>query len=252
MRHGVFNWRVHYYNTNLKETATTATYYNQYLAASGADEVITDQVKDYISNYFQTMNVKEFISRDEMAQIIAQISTGVMNRLPTDTLSSGQELKVKEMISKAVIEAANDNNNQATDNTGADATVITEELQSYIKTTIVPNITAEIQINQGAIDDLKKSLADLSEKYKENQKEYDALIDSIGSKLGKLDKNGATNDDVANLKKDLEKLSKVLGDYKSSSSSDVTDVSKELEAAKKIFSLRSINTRKYRTSSLHR
>ena len=224
---------VHYYNTNLKETATTATYYNQYLAASGADEVITDQVKDYISNYFQTMNVKEFISQDEMAQIIAQISTGVMNRLPTDTLSSGQELKVKEMISKAVIEAANDNNNQATDNTGADATVITEELQSYIKTTIVPNITAEIQINQGAIDDLKKSLADLSEKYKENQKEYDALIDSIGSKLGKLDKNGATNDDVANLKKDLEKLSKVLGDYKSSSSSDVTDVSKELEAAKK-------------------
>ena len=179
---------VHYYNTNLKETATTATYYNQYLAASGADEVITDQVKDYISNYFQTMNVKEFISQDEMAQIIAQISTGVMNRLPTDTLSSGQELKVKEMISKAVIEAANDNNNQATDNTGADATVITEELQSYIKTTIVPNITAEIQINQGAIDDLKK---------------------------------------------DLEKLSKVLGDYKSSSSSDVTDVSKELEAAKK-------------------
>ena len=157
---------VHYYNTNLKETATTATYYNQYLAASGADEVITDQVKDYISNYFQTMNVKEFISQDEMAQIIAQISTGVMNRLPTDTLSSGQELKVKEMISKAVIEAANDNNNQATDNTGADATVITEELQSYIKTTIVPNITAEIQINQGAIDDLKKSLADLSEKYK--------------------------------------------------------------------------------------
>lgn len=125
---------VHYYNTNLKETATTATYYNQYLAASGADEVITDQVKDYISNYFQTMNVKEFISQDEMAQIIAQISTGVMNRLPTDTLSSGQELKVKEMISKAVIEAANDNNNQATDNTGADATVITEELQSYIKT----------------------------------------------------------------------------------------------------------------------
>ena len=93
---------VHYYNTNLKETATTATYYNQYLAASGADEVITDQVKDYISNYFQTMNVKEFISQDEMAQIIAQISTGVMNRLPTDTLSSGQELKVKEMISKAV------------------------------------------------------------------------------------------------------------------------------------------------------
>ena len=137
------------------------------------------------------------------------------------------------MISKAVIEAANDNNNQATDNTGADATVITEELQSYIKTTIVPNITAEIQINQGAIDDLKKSLADLSEKYKGNQKEYDALIDSISSKLGKLDKNGATNDDVANLKKDLEKLSKVLGDYKSSSSSDVTDVSKELEAAKK-------------------
>ncbi len=59
------------------------------------------------------------------------------------------------------------------------------------------------------------------------------MIDSIGSKLGKLDKNGATNDDVANLKKDLEKLSKVLGDYKSSSSSDVTDVSKELEAAKK-------------------
>lgn len=224
---------VHYYNTNLKETATTATYYNQYLAASGADEVITDQVKDYISNYFQTMNVKEFISQDEMAQIIAQISTGVMNRLPTDTLSSGQELKVKEMISKAVIEAANGNNNQATDNTGADATVITEELQSYIKTTIVPNITAEIQINQGAIDDLKKSLADLSEKYKGNQKEYDALIDSISSKLGKLDKNGATNDDVANLKKDLEKLSKVLGDYKSSSSSDVTDVSKELEAAKK-------------------
>ena len=224
---------VHYYNTNLKETATTATYYNQYLAASGADEVITDQVKDYISNYFQTMNVKEFISQDEMAQIIAQISTGVMNRLPTDTLSSGQELKVKEMISKAVIEAANDNNNQATDNTGANATVITEELQSYIKTTIVPNITAEIQINQGAIDDLKKSLADLSEKYKGNQKEYDALIDSISSKLGKLDKNGATNDDVANLKKDLEKLSKVLGDYKSSSSSDVTDVSKELEAAKK-------------------
>ena len=102
------------------------------------------------------MNVKEFISQDEMAQIIAQISTGVMNRLPTDTLSSGQELKVKEMISKAVIEATNDNNNQATDNTGADATVITEELQSYIKTTIVPNITAEIQINQGAIDDLKK------------------------------------------------------------------------------------------------
>lgn len=62
------------------------------------------------------------------------------------------------MISKAVIEAANENNNQATDNTGADATVITEELQSYIKTTIVPNITAEIQINQGAIDDLKNRL----------------------------------------------------------------------------------------------
>lgn len=224
---------VRYYNTNLKETATTATYYNQYLAASGADEVITDQVKDYISNYFQTMNVKEFISQDEMAQMIAQISTGVMNHLPTDTLSSGQELKVKEMISKAVIEAVNENNNQATDNTGTDATVITEELQSYIKTTIVPNITAEIQINQGAIDDLKKSLADLSEKYKGNQKEYDALIDSISSKLGNLDKNGATNDDVANLKKDLEKLSQVLGDYKSSSSSDVTDVSKELEAAKK-------------------
>ncbi len=224
---------VHYYNTNLKETATTATYYNQYMAASGAEEVITDQVKDYISNYFQTMNVKEFISQDEMAQMIAEISTGVINSLPTDSLSSGQELKVREMISKAVIEASNEKNSEATDTTGKDTTVITEELQNYIKQVIVPNITADIQINEGAIEDLKKSLADLSEKYKGNQKEYDALIDSISSKLGTLDKNGATNDDVASLRKDLEKLSEVLGNYKSSSSSDLTDVTSELDKTKK-------------------
>lgn len=140
---------VHYYNTNLKETATTATYYNQYLAASGADEVITDQVKDYISNYFQTMNVKEFISQDEMAQIIAQISTGVMNRLPTDTLSSGQELKVKEMISKAVIEAANDNNNQAI--TGAQGTGKTTFLRSTIR--FIPHeFSLRIQENQSELN----------------------------------------------------------------------------------------------------
>lgn len=156
------------------------------------------------------------------------------------------------MISKAVIEAANDNNNQATDNTGANATVITEELQSYIKTTIVPNITAEIQINQGAIDDLKKSLADLSEKYKGNQKEYDALIDSISSKLGKLDKNGATNDDVANLKKTLKNYQRFWAIISPLQAQMSRTSRRNWRQLKKIFSQRSINTRKYRTSSLRR
>lgn len=207
-------------------SGVTGSYEDEFTASSSED-FIKSEMQDYIKNYFQTTTVTEYISEEDMAKIIAEISTGVLNSLPESTLSENETFKIREMISEAITEEIT-NLNSGKEISSEYTTVLTEQLQDYINKTIVPNITADIQISKGAIDDLKSSLSNLSTEYKLSQTEYDLLIDDLYSKFANLDKNSGSVTDITNIKNDITKLSEVLESYKSSTSSQTTTLEKEL------------------------
>ena len=97
-----------------------------------------------------------------------------------------------------------------------------------------PNITAITQISNGKVEDLKGSLTKMSEEYTANKSKYDKIIDELTKKIENLSKVSATSvasaseTDLESIQKNIYELQKIITDYRTQSSSNVTTVEQEM------------------------
>ena len=102
-------------------------------------------------------------------------------------------------------------------------------MNSYIDETIVPRLTALIQINSNDIANLKKSLASLSTEYKQNKSQYDTAIAGVKQAMSS---GTVSSQEVTELKKNMSVLEGTLQNYKSDTATEATSLNNELTYAK--------------------
>lgn len=191
-------------------------------------ELLMEEVKDSLNTYFEQTRLVDCISDSDLEELTALISAGVFNSLPEDTLTESEKNDVRLLISSSVVDVVTDLNSQLSEEKKyADSSVsaLDSELRTYISRTVVPQLTATIQINSGQIDDLKNSLAKLSTTYNTNKTEYDAIIDNIYSLIG-----DSSEENTTYIMNEINNLTEVLENYKSESSADLTDVENEISS----------------------
>lgn len=197
------------------------------------NQVIEETLGEYLNDYL--VDTEGNISDEEMEQIIAQISAGVLNSVP-DTLNADEKREIRALVADAVDQAVKEKNRLA-DSSITYITSTDAELKQYIEKTVVPQMSALIQINAGEIDDLKRSLAASSANYKTDMENFDAQIDEISNNLSK------SSGDREKLESQIKSLNRALENYRSTSAETVTDLDTEVAAAKQaIETLRSMET----------
>ncbi len=204
----------------------TGTYENS--IAFGGQDILSDELGTYINNYFVKNGVTEYMTEEEEAQLIAEISAGVLNSLPASNVSEEDMTTIRTLITTSVqAQAAKYNADKEATATSA---VLTPELEEYINSTVVPNLTAQVQMYNGETEDLKESLEAISAGYIEDKAAYDKLINSVSTQLKEMDIKAASEEEVDAVKKDLASLSKVLVNYKSLQAADLTSIKEEIAA----------------------
>lgn len=182
------------------------------------EDSLSTTLKDYLSD-------KEgSISDEEMEQIIAQISTGVLNSVPDD-FDTSKKMEIRALVADAVNQAVSEKN-ASSDSSVTYITNTDGGLKQYIDKTIVPRTSALIQINAGDIDDIKTSLAESSNEYKSDKTSFDSQIDALSASLGK------SSEDEEKLKSQIQSLNKIFDDYCSNEAATVTSHADEIVAAK--------------------
>lgn len=212
-------------------------YADQEQYASAVDDGISSSLKDYMSQVTDE-NGNQVISDEAVEEIIAQITNGVLNSLP-ETIQNDENTVayIREMIATAVTEEIKENNeNVMSSEDYIVTTSASKDTLYYIDNVVVPMLTAELQISEGEVDDLKNSLTTISHTYKTDSDKYDSLINDISARLTKLEeivKNSSSTSETTNnssttnistkdydkeiqaLMSDLKSLEGALTDYKS-------------------------------------
>lgn len=219
-------------------------------------ELLTEQIRAGINTYFNDANLTDVVSDTDVEELTAMITAEVLNSLPEDSLSETEENAVRLIVSDSVTSAIslqNDANKEqaeaaaaeAVETATSDVTVqintanaeTVSALKEYVKNTVVPKLTATIQLNAGCIDDLKTSLSALSTEYNTNKEEYDAIIDEIAQKLDTVGVNVTTQSStLVEVKTDLARLDKVLSNYKSANATDIASVESEIVSIQSLLS----------------
>ena len=146
--------------------SNTGSYDNEY--AYGSQEDLEKQVREYISNYFTTQNVGK-LSDDELAELIAEITNGVLNNVETDNvetqLSAEQQNEIRAIIADAAKKSVDEYNKAlAADQASGITESVKNELIQYIDNTVVPGLTKQITENTNSISTLKQMFSNLEAK----------------------------------------------------------------------------------------
>ena len=257
-----------------KSAGKEAKYTNQEQYASATDDGVSSSLKAYM-NQMTDENGNKVISDEAAEEIIAQITNGVLNSLP-ETLQNDEETVsyIREMIATSVTEQIKENNeNVMSSEDYAVTTSASKDTLYYIDNVVVPMLTAELQISNGEVEDLKNSLTTISKTYSTDSNKYDSLINDISTRLSKLEKtvnnsstsNSSNNSSTTNtsntttgkdydkeiqaLLSDLSSLESVLTNYKSVTSRQITTLEDEIASAKETFN-ESLNALATRTEEL--
>lgn len=186
------------------------------------NQIIEDNLSTTLKDYLSDKDGS--ISDEEMEQIIAQISTGILNSVPDD-FDTNTKMEIRALVADAVNQAVSEKN-ASSDSSVTYITNTDGGLKQYIDKTIVPRTSALIQINAGDIDDIKTSLAESSNEYKSDKTSFDSQIDALSASLGK------SSEDEEKLKSQIQSLNKIFDDYCSNEAATVTSHADEIVAAK--------------------
>ena len=192
-------------------------------------EVLEEVIVESISTYFEESSITDYISQDDMELLIAEITTGVLNSLPQDLLSEEEMDAVRNIVNEAIEEMAEEQNKKIKDEIQKNSVVITSELKEYVNDVVVPTLTATIQINSGAITDLRESLSEISNKYNSDKKKYNQLFDELKEQLDNIANDSVKAEEIVAVKETIRELSEVFEEYKSINSAEITTLAKELE-----------------------
>ena len=215
--------------------------------SSSYDAAEEASMEEYIRTIVGDMFVEYQVvtmAEADIDRLTATITTGVLNSLPQDMMTEEVKDEIRGMVDSAVNAAVEEKIETVVDSKlEANNEAVIEAMKAYIDSDIVPSMTALIQINAGAISDLKTSLSTLSTQYNDDKKRYDEVIDTIQKDLESLKggKTGAIGEEVEKLKKDLSDLAVVLDEYKSINSAEVTTLAAELASLRSM--ILDMNTR---------
>lgn len=212
---------------------TTETSYADTAQYASSDEALQSSVKNYVSKYMGESEENAVISDEAAQEIIASITTGVLNSLP-ETMQNDEETVeyIRSMISTAVAEEIDANNEKLMSSEDYEVTTTaSKDMLYYIDNVVVPMLTAELQMDAGEIEDLKETLASTSTTYVSNSKDYDEIIKNITDRLNaiKTQENINYDDEIAGLFSDLGQLEEILVQYRSASSTQITTTADELQ-----------------------
>lgn len=212
---------------------TTETSYVDTAQYASSDEALQSSVKSYVSKSIGDADENAVISDEAAQEIIASITTGVLNSLPETMQNDEETVKyIRNMISTAVADEIKANNEKLMSSEGYEVTTTaSKDMLYYIDNVVVPMLTAEFQMDAGEIDDLKETLASTSKTYVTNSKDYDAIIKNITERLNAIKTQDSINydDEIAGLFSDLGQLEEILVQYRSASSTQITTTAEELQ-----------------------
>lgn len=224
---GIFAFRTS--SSKPETTATTIVKEND--VNYGAQPVMQGEIEDCVKHYVSTIDLTGCISPDDVTEITARITKGVMNSISAEALTTEGQAQVRAIVADAVDSSVADLNAKISNGGGSstNTSIVTEKLNSYIDETIVPRLTALIQINSNDIANLKKSLASLSTEYKQNKSQYDTAIAGVKQAMSS---GTVSSQEVTELKKNMSVLEGALQNYKSDTATEATSLNNELTYAK--------------------
>lgn len=157
--------------------------------------VFQDQIESYLASYLEQADSLGYVTEDDMTAVTAEITSGVLN-LSRNRKSRKNWKEIRQFVSNAVATEMTAYNLSSTNDT-TQQFELTDEFRNYITNQIVPAITAEYQIYNNDVEDLRNSLTRISNEYAANKAAYDALITNIQNKLSSLNVDITRVSDVA-------------------------------------------------------
>ncbi|MGN0427776.1 MAG: hypothetical protein ACI4F0_08245 [Agathobacter sp.] len=168
-----------------KETTDTReSFQNERLQEELAayNEQMREEMTAYMEKYLADIKLTESISEEELQIISEDISTGIIESIPQESLLEEEKEELQRFVVKMV-----------------------QEQMALFK--------EEKSEADGDIDDLKTSLAAESSEYAGDKAAYDALFDRLTNRIAEMESSGATNEEVENMKTKLGLLSSSVDKY---------------------------------------
>ena len=193
--------------------------------------IFQDQIESYLSSYLQSADNLGYVTEDDMSAVTAEITTGILNSIPETELTEKNWDEIRQFVTDAVtteMTTYNLTNNEST----IKRFELTDEFKNYINSQIVPAITAEYQIYNNDIDDLRKSLSNLSNEYAKNKASYDSLINNIKSSMNTIVTDIKRVSDVASSTDEIDKLKETAKNINGQVDSLKKDTQNQLDSAK--------------------
>lgn len=193
--------------------------------------IFQDQIESYLSSYLQSADNLGYVTEDDMSTVTAEITTGILNSIPETELTEKNWDEIRQFVTDAVtteMTTYNLTNNETT----IKQFELTDEFKNYINSQIVPAITAEYQIYNNDIDDLRKSLSNLSNEYAKNKASYDSLINNIKSSMNTIATDIKRVSDVASSTDEIDKLKETAKNINGQVDSLKQDTQNQLNSTK--------------------
>lgn len=135
-------------------------------------ELMKEDIADYVEQYIAGEHETEYVSEEDAELISREISTKIVKSMPQEPMPDEER----------------------------------EELLDYINGTVVPNMTAQMQLSDGKIDNLKNSLDAILTGFDSDKASYDTLINTLKDRIDSMETHGATNEELEKTKADLTDL----------------------------------------------
>lgn len=248
----------------IRDKVVSSDTYTDDVNYGDVSSVFQDQIESYLASYLEQADSLGYVTEDDMTAVTAEITSGVLNSIPESEINEKNWKEIRQFVSNAVATEMTAYNLSSTNDT-TQQFELTDEFRNYITNQIVPAITAEYQIYNNDVEDLRNSLTRISNEYAANKAAYDALITNIQNKLSSLnvditrvsdvasntstvdnleqktndldskinntaqDLNTKIDENTRDLDSSIKNLSNVLNDYKSETSTSFTTVNNEIK-----------------------
>lgn len=200
------------------------TYQNEQANTSLTE--VEKEVENCIEKYFTNAGVEQFISEEDMTEIVKRVSDGIINNYESDTFSYNEENMIRQMIATAVTEAVTNFNQTIENQTLVDQSVVTKEFETYIDETLLPHVTNMIGANSTDVKALKEEMAELKHIYSQGTSSNDAMIKNILNQITTVEREQSSQmDDLSAQMKESEEALKAADDKMNSELKNQINVS---------------------------
>ncbi len=163
-------------------------------------ELMKEEIVDYVEQYIAGKNETESVSEEDAELISREISTRIVKSMPQEPMPDEEREELHSFVLQTVQEqlaALNDGKEQVNE------TNVAQELLDYINGTVVPDMTEQLQLSDGKIDNLTTSLDAILAEYDSDKSSYDVRINTLKDRIDAVETHGVTKEELEKAKADL-------------------------------------------------